>query len=1152
MIKQITLYAACVLTLNMSAQNSVLWRVSGNGLKKNSYLFGTIHIKDKRVFDFYDSLIPAIQHTDMLVLEISPDSMNKMISDVIQAKKNESNADNGLSDEENEELNRKLEDGLGVAISKRLKPRDLRRLRRYVYTSGTNKADDKPTFLDAYLGDIARRMGKKVGGLETLSEHEALIDDFFGGKNESDDLKKEMAQFRKKNLENLIQVYLKADLKQIEEHYDDFSEDFVYDLLTKRNIKMVNRYDSLIRQQSLFAAVGAAHLPGNSGLIELLRKKGYTVEPVLSARTGLYKKMLNGIATQPWQEFTLPDQGLVCMMPGKPEPLDVKNVLQNMHMYFDFGTGNIYYAQANSMLNAETEKDQDKRLDAILNKYEQMPMFQIKSKQRGYTHGLRSMELLLRFKENYEFKLLVLLSKRELYMLMAGYHKNNEHPEDITRFFNSFRRVEKQLKGWELMVREDVACELMMPGKTKENTLKSKIGNAEVKIHIHQSTDNIGNSYLLKYYDLPEGYHLESDKITFNEFVDNITQMAKPQQQEQRDTMVDAMPAQKVYMEFSDGSAMRALNVIRGERIYTLMHITLNKDTSESYKQYFNTFHLKDYKPSPLTSYYLSDSLITVRLPTEPLLKSIDTLDNGKNLLYNYTVSDKKMGHTYYVQSNSLNKYSAYENDSTLFASLITIFTQEDSITGRKETRNGNVYTGEYTLSAKDAAACNRLKVVVKGRQVYYLFAYLPSNLLYHPGIDSVFNSFRFHKEVSPFNPFESKTELVLKGLLSTDTTLVKEASKGISFSDFKKENIPLIQQVLLKEFPDDTLYRNTRSMVMEKWAELKDTSLISFIEKKFSSFKAKSTGLASEAMSAVESFKTREAYLRLKHLLLLHADTSMEYHLPFYNMHDSLELTRLLYPEILSLEENGEYAGLLYLTVSILDSAKLRYEEIKSYQPTLRKKLDQQIGAVENNSRDYINMYLIDLVSRESETEYQAYMTKLLSLKKDWITASATYVALNRNYKTNQGAIHSLAEKPAMRKTLYTELLKTGKTELFPKKYLTRRALAESELTEIIENDYEYPLKELEYIQEAIRDSAGIPQKFLLFRVKYTEKEMDDMLGISGPYPVNNESILTTTSVYSGLEEEKFDKKTMMDLLELHCMKIDEEKQVEKPLNNE
>jgi len=56
---------------------SLFWEINGNGLKKPSYLFGTMHVSNKMVFHLSDSFYNAIRNTDMVVLELNPEYWQK-------------------------------------------------------------------------------------------------------------------------------------------------------------------------------------------------------------------------------------------------------------------------------------------------------------------------------------------------------------------------------------------------------------------------------------------------------------------------------------------------------------------------------------------------------------------------------------------------------------------------------------------------------------------------------------------------------------------------------------------------------------------------------------------------------------------------------------------------------------------------------------------------------------------------------------------------------------------------------------------------------------------------------------------------------------------------------------------------------------------
>ena len=64
-----------------NSNNSLLWRISGNGLNGSSYLFGTIHLNDARVFNLGDSLYGAIANTDGFAMELDPQQLTLYLID---------------------------------------------------------------------------------------------------------------------------------------------------------------------------------------------------------------------------------------------------------------------------------------------------------------------------------------------------------------------------------------------------------------------------------------------------------------------------------------------------------------------------------------------------------------------------------------------------------------------------------------------------------------------------------------------------------------------------------------------------------------------------------------------------------------------------------------------------------------------------------------------------------------------------------------------------------------------------------------------------------------------------------------------------------------------------------------------------------------
>jgi hypothetical protein len=143
-------------------------------------------------------------------------------------------------------------------------------------------------YLDLILQERATRQNKPVSGLETIQEQLAVFDEL--PLPDQVALLKEAVQEQdafEKDLEEMIRAYLARDIAGLAEagtkHKPDNDRLYrsVMDrLLTRRNARMATRLGPILKDGGAFIAVGAAHLPGESGLLNLLEKAGYRVTPV--------------------------------------------------------------------------------------------------------------------------------------------------------------------------------------------------------------------------------------------------------------------------------------------------------------------------------------------------------------------------------------------------------------------------------------------------------------------------------------------------------------------------------------------------------------------------------------------------------------------------------------------------------------------------------------------------------------------------------------------------------------------------------------------------------------------------------------------------------------------------------------------------------
>lgn len=269
------------ISLNVISQeeNCLLWKISGKNLKEPSYLFGTIHITDERVFQFDSTFNAAFNSCDAYAMELLLDDIDKEDLSEAMLLKNGKVTDY-LDDAEEHVLDSVLNEkvGMGLFAFEKLKP-------FFIYSQliQSEMSHDMGEALDMHLLTRARNEGKLTFGIEKPTEQfgavdqitiEEQLDLIFKHIEESTTPENEM--------DEMIEAYLAADLQSLLELVTDtalpakFNQAFLID----RNVVMAKRIIKISKAQPTFHAIGAAHLPGPNGVIALIRKKGYTVEPV--------------------------------------------------------------------------------------------------------------------------------------------------------------------------------------------------------------------------------------------------------------------------------------------------------------------------------------------------------------------------------------------------------------------------------------------------------------------------------------------------------------------------------------------------------------------------------------------------------------------------------------------------------------------------------------------------------------------------------------------------------------------------------------------------------------------------------------------------------------------------------------------------------
>lgn len=294
-----------LLCTAITAQAQLLWKVSGKALPAPSYVLGTYHLAKTSFADSIAGLKQALNECQQVYGEINMISMASdpnAISKVQQAMllPEGQTLESLFTAEQLTRLNDFLRNNLGADLSnpalaalKQMRPASLSNQLQLLLCLKLDPGFNPNEQFDAYFQKQATELHKQVGGLETLEEQMQLLFENTSLSRQAEQLMclVDNTPHQIKLLQRTIQAYYAQDLNEIEKVMNekqhttcDATPEEEEALIYSRNARWAEKLPGLMKQGPTFIAVGAAHLVGPKGLLELLKKAGYEVEAVSLAR----------------------------------------------------------------------------------------------------------------------------------------------------------------------------------------------------------------------------------------------------------------------------------------------------------------------------------------------------------------------------------------------------------------------------------------------------------------------------------------------------------------------------------------------------------------------------------------------------------------------------------------------------------------------------------------------------------------------------------------------------------------------------------------------------------------------------------------------------------------------------------------------------
>ncbi len=771
--------------------NGLLWQITGNGLKKPSYLFGTMHVSNKLAFHLSDSFYYALKNVDAVALELNPDLWQKQMVRMNKLNENYAEFTQVAGNDyltENSFRILKFDKQLKTALS--TEPPVVNSL---LYRSYKAKDDfEEDTFLDLYIFQTGRKLGKAAAGVEDYYQSEKLVLEAYS--DMAKEKKKKEIDLDGESMSSLVEkmqnAYRRADLDLMDsldnamEKSPAFREKFLY----KRNQIQADAIDSIIKTTSLFAGVGAAHLPGDRGVIAMLRSKGYTLRPVkMTDRDALQKENINKLKVPVVFSTQHSEDGMYSVaVPGELYKINNDDKPLDRFQYADMGNGAYYLVtrvKTNAAILGITEQEIEQKIDSLL--YENIPG-KILSKKKITTDGYSGFDISNRTRRGDLQRYQVFITPYEVLIFKMSGKNDYVNGTEANQFFSSIRLKKFDNNGL-LFSPSQGGFSIALPQEPHQyfNNI------AEDRQEYEAIDKNTGDAFLLIKKSIYNFSFLEEDSFDLSMIERSFRSPDYFDKQISRKNISNkGNPALLVKEQLKNGDIIKAAYLIAGPHYYVIAQRQKNKNDSSF--AFFNSFNIQEYHYENAKLY--ADTFLMFKT-LSPIVPDIDASmrsiieqaqkdnANGKytNSYFSYWQKPGrglfKSSATGELVSVRMQEYPEYYHikDSTAFwqNEMKDYTAKGDMFIYKKNYFKWPDSTEGYNFQLRDTGSTRVIQrmIMLKGRNLYSLSTLTDSSGKQSNFVSSIFNNMK-PLPAGDHNIYQDKLSLFYSQLFSTDRCL--------------------------------------------------------------------------------------------------------------------------------------------------------------------------------------------------------------------------------------------------------------------------------------------------------------------------------------------------------------------------------------------
>ncbi|HVZ97699.1 MAG TPA: TraB/GumN family protein [Chitinophagaceae bacterium] len=1199
-LSKLPLYICLLSLLPLKAFNqgpkkyqSLLWEITGNGLKHPSYLFGTMHVSGKLVFHLADSFYYALKNVEVVAIELNPEVWQP---EMVKMDNLQSNYKSFVQSSPTDYLNERsfrlenYEEQLKAALQS--EPTVVNNL---LYRTYKPQEDfEENTFLDLYIYQTAKKLNKITTGVEDYFSTEKIVMEAYADmakekNHDNSNLTESPYELEKKSED----AYRRGDLDLLDsiETILQGSKAFREKFLLARNVIQANSIDTILKKHSLFVGVGAAHLPGDRGVIELLRKKGYKLRPVKLNEKNAF--LQNTIDKQKvpvnFHTYADPDGAYSVSVPGNLYKMSIDVSGPDRYQYADMSNGSYYMitrVQTYSAFGGDAADKVYKKADSLL--YENIPGKIIEKKQiqlQGYngfdiTNKTRSGDV-----QRYQiyvtpFEILIFkMSGKESYVI---------GPE-ADEFFGSVKLPE--LKN------QPVQFEPLSGGFTvrlpqqPHQFLNTAVTDGVDRWEYEADDSVTGNSFLILKKTINNFNFLDEDTFDLS-LVNESFRASKFIQKEitRKYETFNNYPCMDVRLKTDDGDFVSERIMVRGAQYFLLA--ARSRDSSERFSSFFSSFKFSPFRYSPPKEITDTFMHFTVMTPVVP------QIDPGFRSLFEGMINSGSFGthdDSYLLQR----KHAFFKSDST--GEIIAVSMQQlpryyhadsrESFNKNEEddyledddmvllsvdsfkTGNG-IMAYRFVVTDTNTSRCIQHVLILNKDRVYRIAAMTDTLKEESPFVKTFISTFKPAPDTSHFDLFAGKNDLFFRDFYAKDSATHAKVLKAFADMDFTKEDIPRLLSVL-KSLPyGDKDYFDTKSRVIRALGSIREKgsapAVVKALKQVYESAGDTLT-FQNDVMKALAENESDESYSLLKQLLTQDPpifENTTGYSDFFDDFRDSLQLARKLFPDILQLLTIDDYKdNLTSLLATLSDSGLIASKDYEDYFTKIyfdaklemkrqQAKDEKMLDKSDDDNNDYSgtqydyypylsasssNVYAYSKLLMpfyDKEISVAKYMDKLLHSNDRRVQMNTAVLFLKYKKDVPDSIVTSIAKSDIYRADFYERLKSESLESKFPASFRSKEQMARSILAGY--NSYN-KMDSVAFVSADTITYNG--QKALVYFYKYRMNDNDDWkMGLSGTQPLSGDAINTEsdglTSLTGDLLQPGTDQRAQF-LDELHKMLI-------------